>query len=243
MNFSKPIFVLFFSILLCGSAPWAIAQKSSADTILSNGLRIGFDLGRVANYFIRNQKNFSLEGSVDVGYQRWLGVAEVGYGHITNGRTDLQGQRIYGYSSNGVYTRLGVERNLLRGGDDVVFYGLRYGVGRVGYTYGEFTVKDTIWGNHTASLPQTNGLLHWAELVGGLKGKVWNNFYMGFTLRFRFRVASNFSTETGPISMPGFGNATKSTQFGFSYYVFYRIPFKKPATFVRQKKKNPDSQD
>jgi len=210
----------------------ALAQKTASDTILSNGLRIGFDLGRIANYYLQNRRNFALEASADVGYQRWLGVAELGYANVTNGRDG-----VYSYTSNGIYGRLGVERNLLKGGDDVVFWGLRYGVGRVGYRYGSYTVIDPIWGNNNGSIPQTSALQHWGELVGGIKGMVLKNVYLGFTLRFRVKISSNYSPETGPILVPGFGNAQNNTAFGISYYVAYRIPFKKPATFPKKPKK------
>lgn len=224
---SRLLFSLGLVSCLAGIGTRSVAQVSASDTVLSNGLRIGFDVGRIANYFLQNRKNFGLEACADVGYQKWLGVVEAGYARNTDGRAGL-----YDHVSNGIYGRLGVERNMLRGGDDAVFWGLRYGVGRVAYRYDFYTVQDTVWGAATRSVPQSAGLMHWGEVVGGLKGKIWNNFYLGFTLRFRVRLADNIDSDTGPILMPGFGRASESTQFGVSYYVSYRIPFKKPATFV-----------
>ncbi len=224
---SRLLFGLFLVSCLSGICTRSFGQVSASDTVLSNGLRIGFDVGRVANYFLQNRKNFGLEAYADVGYQKWLGVVEAGYARNTDGRPG-----VYEYTGNGVYGRFGVERNMLRGGDDAVFWGLRYGVGRVGYRYDSYTVRDTVWGNASGSVPQSSGLMHWGELVGGLKGRLWNNFYLGFTLRFRTRLAGNIDSDTGPVLVPGYGRSAKNTQFGVSYYVSYRIPFKKPATFV-----------
>lgn len=227
---SPLLFVLFLGSCLSGIHTQSFAQVSASDTVLSNGLRIGFDVGRVANYFLQNRKNFGLEAYADVGYQKWLGVVEVGYARNTNGRPG-----VYDYTGNGVYGRVGVERNMLRGGDDAVFWGLRYAVGRAGYRYDSFTVTDSVWGNVSGGIPQSSSLMHWGELVGGLKGKIWNNFYLGFTIRARVRLAGDENQETGPILMPGYGRASKNTQFGVSYYVSYRIPFKKPATFISKR--------
>lgn len=224
---SRLLFGLGLVSCLAGIRTQATAQVSASDTVLSNGLRIGFDVGRVANYFLQNRKNFGLEAYADMGYQKWLGVVEAGYARNADGRAG-----VYEYTGNGIYGRLGVERNMLRGGDDAVFWGLRYGVGRVGYRYGSYTVRDTVWGDASGGVPQSSGVMHWGELVGGLKGRIRGNFYLGFTLRFRTRLAGNIDSDTGPILMPGYGKSAKNTQFGISYYVSYRIPFKKPATFV-----------
>ncbi len=236
MKHCHPILLFFLIVvgvsLVTGAYTPAAAQKAASDTILSNGLRIGFDVGRIANYYLRNRRNFSLEASADVGYQRWLGVAELGYATITNSRAQS-----YDYKSNGVYGRVGIERNLLKGGDDVVFWGLRYGVSQLSYQYGSYVVSDSVWGNTTGTIPQTSVMQHWGELVGGIKGMVFKNVYLGFTLRFRVKINGNYAPETSPIEIPGYGNALKTTAFGISYYVSYRIPFKKPATFPKKPKK------
>ena len=231
MKHYNPILLFSLTVVLGSLYTSASAQPSASDTILSNGLRIGFDLGRVANYYLSNQRNFSLESSADVGYQRWLGVAELGYGNVTNGR-----DQVYDYNSNGVYARIGIDRNLLKGGDDVVFWGLRYGVGRVSYRYSFYAVADSIWGNTSGNIPQSSALQHWGELVGGLKAMVMKNIYLGFTVRFRVKLNGNYESETGPILIPGFGKAASNTAFGANYYISYRIPFSKPATFQRKPK-------
>jgi hypothetical protein len=216
------------NVLLPGQA---LAQKSASDTMLSNGIRVGFDLGRVANYYLQNREDFSLEAFADVGYQRWLGVAEAGFANVQKSREGL-----YDYTSNGAYLRVGVERNLLKGGDDVVFWGLRYGVAAMGYRYDNYTAVDSVWGNSTGSIPQTAAVQHWGELVGGIKAMVLKNVYLGFTLRFRVKASGNYSTDTGPILIPGFGSSLRNTAFGANYYIAYRIPFKKPANFARKPK-------
>jgi hypothetical protein len=228
-----PFFLLIavFVSLLAGTHTPVRAQKSASDTVLSNGLRIGFDVGRIANYYLQNRNFFSLEASADVGYQRWLGVAELGYATITKER-----EQRYAYSGNGFFGRIGVERNLLKGGDDVVFWGLRYGVGQTTYEYSFYTVRDPVWGDIDGSVQKTSAMQHWGELVGGIKGQVLKNIYLGFTLRARVKIAGTYATETAPIIMPGYGNPLKGTTFGMNYYISYRIPFTKPATFPKKPK-------
>jgi hypothetical protein len=197
------------------------AQTAARDTAYTNGLRIGFDLSRIANYYITDRKNRSYEVSADFRFRKLFYVAEAGIATIQKTRPE------YAFQSNGYYGRLGIDRNMLKGGNDVLFFGARYGLSVFNFQSDYYVAPDAYWGDLRSSYPKETFSAHWLEGVAGLKGNVWRNFYLGFTTRFKLRMALSGNKDVGAITIPGFGDASTRTAFGFNYYVFYLIPLKK----------------
>lgn len=218
----RPIFVFSFSLpalLLTGFC--GFAQTPAADTVRRSGLRLGFDLSRIANYYITRQKVKGLEVSADMAFRKLLYVAEAGVANISKTRPE------YEFKTNGFYGRIGIERNMLKNGNDVLFFGARYALGVFDFRSDRFVATDDYWGDYESSIEKQGFSAHWLEGVTGLKGNVWRNFYLGFTVRYKLRVAFSGNQTLGSITIPGFGDAAKRSAFGFNYYVFYQIPFRK----------------
>jgi hypothetical protein len=205
--------------LLLAAAPGR-AQTAGRDTVYTKGVRIGFDLSRVANYYITQRKVLGFEVSGDLRLQnKLLYVAEAGFATIAKDAPD------YTFRSNGYYGRLGIERNMLKGGDDILFFGARYAFSAFNFQSDRFVVVESYWQDTLrSSYPKENFLAQWVEGVAGLKGNVFGNFYLGFTARFKLRVAVSGNRNVGAITIPGFGDASNRASFGFNYYVFYQIP-------------------
>ena len=200
---------------LCG-----FTQTAAPDTARRSGLRLGFDLSRLANYYITERKVQGLEFSVDLAYRKLFYVAEAGVANTS------KSQPSYQFATNGYYGRLGIERNMLKGGKDVMFFGARYAFGAFNFRSDRFVAPDLYWGDFESSIGQQNFTAHWLEGISGLKGNVWQNFYLGFTVRFKYRVSLSGNQGLGSITIPGFGDAAKRSAFGFNYYIFYQIPFR-----------------
>ncbi|QHT68655.1 hypothetical protein GXP67_19395 [Rhodocytophaga rosea] len=205
----------------------AFAQTAREDTVLSNGVRIGVDLGKIAYYFLTNKGHKTFEASADVGYKKVVFVAEAGFSNITLEKTDTFN---YSYTSNGLFGRVGVESNLLKGGDDAIFIGARYGVSRFSFAADNILIYDEYWGSYNEPAPKQNGMAHWLEGVGGVKVNVFSNVYIGFTGRLKVKIAQSKYNGLDAVFIPGFGKADKNIMMGLSYYVFYRIPFKEKNT-------------
>jgi hypothetical protein len=199
----------------------SFAQMAKEDTVLTNGVRIGVDLGKVAYYFLTNNAHKTFEASADIGYKKVVFVAEAGFSNITLEKTDT-----FNYTSNGLFGRIGVESNLLKGGDDAIFIGARYGLSRFSFAADQILIPDAYWGDYTAPAPKQNGMAHWLEGVGGVKVNVFSNVYIGFTGRLKVRLAQSKYDGLDAVFIPGFGKADKNIMMGLSYYVFYRFPFK-----------------
>jgi hypothetical protein len=197
--------------------------QTPADTVLTNGIRVGVDIGKIAYYFLTDKAHRTLEFSGDVGYKKVLFVAEAGYSSIRMERVDTFN---YNYTSNGLFGRIGVESNLLKGGDDAIFVGARYGISQFNFAASTILIADSLWGDYKGSFPKQNATAHWLEGVAGVKVNIFNNVYLGFTGRIKFRIAASKYEMLDAIHIPGFGRADKNIMMGLSYYVFYRIPFK-----------------
>ncbi len=181
MKATNRILKYTFSLLLLLHFTGARAQSiTKADTVLSNGIRIGFDLSRIGYYFLTNQQFRSFEVSGDVGYKKWVFVVEAGNATIKKEESfliDSLSNGYFGYRSNGYFARVGVERNLLKGGDDAVFYGARYAASVFTFESDGFETRGNYWGpGYQENVARQTFTAHWAELVGGLKVLVWKNW-------------------------------------------------------------------
>jgi hypothetical protein len=89
-----------------------------------------------------------------------------------------------------------------------------------------------------ASGDKFNGLTaSWIEVVAGVKAKVINNVYLGFSLRLN-RLVSNYKpTNFDNLYIPGF-NRTYDGDFGVgvNYTITYFIPIYKKKVTNREKK-------
>lgn len=211
------------SSLLLVSPVFCFAQTAKEDTVLSTGVRIGVDLGKIAYYFLTNKGHKTFEASADVGYKKVVFVAEAGFSNITLEKTDTFNYR---YTSNGLFGRVGVENNLLKGGDDAIFIGARYGLSRFSFAADNILIPDEYWGDYITPAPKQSGMAHWMEGVGGVKVNVFSNVYIGFTGRLKIRLTQSKYEGLDAVFIPGFGKADKNIMMGLSYYVFYRFPFK-----------------
>ncbi|NJM80872.1 MAG: hypothetical protein HC854_16945, partial [Flavobacterium sp.] len=92
--------------------------------------------------------------------------------------------------------------------------------------------------NTVVSGEEFNGLsASWIEVVGGMKAKIFNNFFMGFSLRLNYLVADKKPENFDNLYIPGF-NRTYDGKFGagLNYTLSYFIPiYKKTKTKVESK--------
>ena len=132
------------------------------------------------------------------------------------------------YHMNGTYWRVGWDANLLKQDPDrnMIFLGIRYGWASFQETM-SIAVKDQVFGDHTKDLVNPNVRAAWAELTGGLRIRMWNQIWMGYTARFKFAPSVKGSDAFETYEIPGYGLRAESLYWGFNYQVFYKIPFKR----------------
>ena len=171
-------------------------------------------------------KYYSAEVSATVNINnRFLPVMEVGVGH-----TDMVSQ-LYeiGYSTRAPYYRIGMDYNMQyeNGKPNYIYLG-----GRVGYTSFEYSVDappliDPVWGGEVpVQFTDVPCRAVWAEVVGGVRAEIAKNFYMGWSLRYKYPIRTTPVIHGGPWYVPGFG-ASKGASFGATYTLSYYFNFTK----------------
>lgn len=132
------------------------------------------------------------------------------------------------YYSDGTYWRAGVDLNLLKKDPDrnMFFFGFRYA--QASYTETINMVStDPYFGSLQYQLNNPSATAAWAELVAGLRVKVWKEFWMGFTSRMKFASSVKGADAFNSYYVPGYGVVGQGITWGFNYQVFWRIPFAK----------------
>lgn len=222
--------LLLFPVVLFAQEPVDTLSTTAAgvDTTVNKipfkfeGARLGLDVSRLLSMAVNPEGRY-FEINSDFSFGRYLLSADWGLGR-QNRVTDL-----LEYRTSGTYFRIGPDVNFIpeNKDDNVFFLGARYGwcnfEEQLTTTY---THED--WGTFPVnSERRTNA--RWFEAVTGLKARVWDNFYLGYTMHLKFGLKVNDDGRFTAYEVPGFGRVGdgEGSNFSFSYHVLYRIPYRK----------------
>jgi len=215
---------LLISLLMLGLLKQNQAQDNSPDSTRGfqkpAGIRLGTDLIALGKT-IANSSLSGWEVNADVEMGRFYPTFD--YGRWSRDMPIRNGN----YTNNGRYFRIGVDINFLMKDPDknMFFLGARYGRSRfeeeVVY---EYSVDG--FGDFIKEASNNSAKAGWMELTAGLRVKVWKQFWMGYTARFKFLPSVKNDSELETYEIPGYGLTFKNSYWGFNYQVFWTIPFK-----------------
>lgn len=188
-------------------------------------IRGGVDLSRFLLPYLDDIEVKGFEASFDTELNHDLfPTIEYGQNYID------YNNKSYNYLANGTYFRVGLNYNMLnyqhRLDRNIFFIGARYAYSNYTHKANNVTIEND-WGSYETSFPEEKLHLHWAEAVMGLRGEIFKNFYMGYTLRIKIKLSESDYSDMSPYFVPGFGKPTDIIKAGMSYSVFYAIPIKK----------------
>lgn len=193
---------------------------------LFQGVYLSADVfGYIYPIFVKD-KFYSSEVSATLNlHNRFFPVVEVGFGH-----TDMVSQ-LYdiGYRTQAPYYRIGMDYNMQykNGKPNYIYLGARLGYTSFSYSVDAPALRDPVWGDeapvHFADVP-CRAL--WAEAVAGVRAEIARNFYMGWSLRYRYPLQKGPITHGGPWYIPGFGAGSKAV-LGAAYNITYYFNFAK----------------
>jgi len=149
-------------------------------------------------------------------------VVEAGHGRcdVTDDNTNIN------YKTAAPFLRVGLDYNVLRDKwqDNKLFVGARYGVSMYDFDISGPELVDPIWGG---SEPFAyNGIsttTQWIELLAGVQVKIWRNFHMGWSVRYKRKIASTKNDYAEPYYVPGFGTTMSETAWGFNYSLIFDL--------------------
>ena len=214
------ILVSTLILLLINISP-GFAQKKP-EVWRYEGPRIGIDLSRFLLPYMQEAKRSGWEIQGDIPYKGNLfPTFEIGMQRFDDQREDFR------YKNNGTYARLGVDMNIVKfeslKDHDFVFVGARYGYSLFkhqtdGISYSNY------WGTLETSVSERTMNAHWAELVFGMKGELFSNFFLGWTLRAKFPMSVTKDANIKPYVIPGIGKTSTDVPFDFTIGIYYRFP-------------------
>lgn len=211
----------YFSLLLLLLAFSAQGQFFDWD-LRPKGLRLGVDLiPPIGSMLTPGKEAFAVDA--DMQFNKVLVAVDYGVSSLeTTGPNFI-------YSNSGNYYRFGADYNITHRNPfgDAIFVGLRFaGAGFEEQLINAFQVPT--FGIAADTTVATGVNANWIEAVMGLKARIKNNFFLGFTIRYRLDAGiknGSFNLET--FDIPGYGRSNAGG-FGISYHAMYRIPFRKP---------------
>lgn len=235
---------IFSLMLVLVSIATQAQEKKTTDSIAIKtnryGIRVGIDLFKLSrSFYEKDYKGLELVGDYRLTKKYYLA------GEIGNENKTVDDDRV-NFTTKGTYFRAGVNYNLYENWldmENLVYLGGRYGVSSFSQTLNSYSIynRNHYFGEDAqiTSGEKFSGLsAQWIEVVVGVNAKVWNNFYVGFSLRANKLMSNKKPRNFDNLYIPGF-NRTYDGDFGvgFNYTVSYFFPVYKTKTQITVKKK------
>ncbi len=210
------------------------AQRDSIDKEIHYypqryGLRVGLDLFRTTrSLYDKTYSGFEVTGDYRLS-KNWYAAAEIGHDKMDRNENN------FGFTTNGNYIRLGANYNLninWMDREDLMYVGFRYGLSSFSQTlnwYKPYTTDPYFPTQRVEANKKYSGLsAHWVEFVAGIKTRVFNNVFMGFSLRLNGLISQTQPEDFENLYIPGFNKKhSGAIGVGFNYSISYFIPFYK----------------
>ena len=233
---SKYIFSILLTIISFSMNSQEIKNEVKAvkDTIKvypqRYGVRFGVDLFKLSrSFYEKNYKGLEVVGDYRLTKNYFL-AAEIGNENKITDDTRLN------FTTKGTYLKVGFDYNSYDNWlnmENMVYIGLRYGISAFSQELNTYKIYNTTayFGEQQPvySGDKFDGLsAQWLEFVTGVKVKVINNVFVGFSARINYLVTQKSPENFANLYIPGF-NRTYEGSFGvgFNYTVSYFLPLYK----------------
>jgi len=238
----KDIYLFITSLLVLASFP-AMAQQAADTTTVAPktyryGIRVGADLYRLTrSLYDDNYKGFEIVADYRLTKKIYV-AAEIGNDNMT------VDDDMINFTTKGTYIQAGFDYNTYENWldmENMIFVGVRYGFSSFSQNLNSYRVNQNSNVQNTATSSnyfddvvfypnqEYGGLsAHWVEVLGGIKAELFDNLFLGFTVRLKSLVANKKPEGFDNLYIPGF-NRTYAGNFGvgFNYSLSYFIPLYK----------------
>ena len=229
---------IFSIALLCFSIIGNAQKKDTTKVVYPEryGLRVGVDLHRLTkSLYDDNYKG--LEVVADYRLTRRYYIA----GEIGNEEKTVDDDRL-NFTTKGTYFKVGFDYNSFENWldmENMIYVGMRYGLSSFSQTRNSYKIYDST--NYYGETIITSGEkfsglnASWIEVIGGVKAELFNNLYLGFSLRLNYLVSNKRPENFDNLYIPGF-NRTYDGKFGagLNYTISYFIPIYKKNKEVKK---------
>jgi hypothetical protein len=215
------------------------------------GLRVGVDVYRLGrSLFDESYRGIELVGDYRL-TKKIYAAAELGNLKYTVDDTQVN------FTTNGSYIKIGFDYNAYQNWldmENMIYAGVRYGFSNFSQKLNSYRVyqNSTLDDTNINIIPSNyldevtvqadkdfSGLsAHWVELVGGAKAELFDNLFLGVSVRINVLITDKKPADFDNLFIPGF-NRTYDGNFGvgLNYTLSYFIPlYKKQASKTEVKK-------
>jgi len=208
-------------------------KKNEPKPPYTHQLRVGFDISRIAFNLMYPSKqayevqaDYALRGKLYFAAEAGLGSGKIDYSNLK-------------YSNTGFFVKAGVDNSILDkltdSDFDMAFIGARYGMGVGKRSDATYIVTNLFGPPVSGTIPGQNFVVHWGELVAGIKVEFLKHLYAGYTMRGKFLLNSGVFKELAPNYIPGYGKGDKTVVFDFNFYLSYAVQWKSKSKAVTTK--------
>ncbi|MBQ2300962.1 MAG: hypothetical protein II279_05710 [Bacteroidaceae bacterium] len=193
---------ILLTILLCVPMQAQEPQEKEKAPLLS-GIAVSADLvGLAMKAMGAKFANMEVAARLNL-YDKVFPIAELGIG--SSHREGAETGNIF--STTAPYMRFGLDYNFNKKHNGNRLFGiLRYGFSSFNYDIENKAFTDPAYGTTTPlELNGLNATGHWLEFGVGLETKLWRFIRLGWSMRYKFRLALSHEEEIAPYYIPGFG--------------------------------------
>jgi len=177
-------------------------QKDSIP--LMRGFAVSFDLVGFAMMQLSDHGQY--EGALRLNlHDEWFPIVEAGIGRANHKEDEVTH---ISYKTSAPYFRIGIDRNLLKNkhGDNRLYAGIRYAFTKYKIDISREDFHDPVW-----DWPVSYGVkdlscsFRWMEVVIGIDAKIFGPLHLGWSVRYKRRLASECGNIGKTWYVPGFG--------------------------------------
>jgi len=194
-------------------------QKDSIPVF--RGLAVSFDLVGLA--MMQLSDNGQYEGALRVNlHDEWFPIIEAGIGKA-NHVDDVVKQ--INYKTTAPYFKIGIDKNMLKQkhGPYRFYVGLRYAFTSYKVDISRDPFPDPVWLWDTSyGVKDERCNQHWLEVSLGVDAKIFGPFHLGWSVRYKRRIAHNDGIIGRTWYVPGYG-ISGSTRLGGTFNVIIDI--------------------
>lgn len=223
----------FISRITAVSAALALAMTASAaqngkknaaaepDTIpFFRSVAVSADAVGLAELAFGNYGQYEIALRINL-KDKYFPVIEAGYGKADANDVTTA----LSYKTAAPYGKIGIDFNLMRNKHDNyrVYAGVRYACTYYKFDIAGNGITDPVWGgnvDYRAEGVKCN--YHWAEGVFGVDAKIAGPFRLGWSVRYRKRIAHNDGTVGNTWYVPGYGKQG-GTRLGGTFNIIIEL--------------------
>ena len=217
---------VFFAILLLLLSPLgANAQKTfriEKDSLpLFQGFAVSADLMGLIQMQLSDYGQYEAALRINL-HNQYFPIVEVGYGKAEHSNDVITG---ISYRTKAPYFRVGCDVNLMKNkqSKNRIYGGLRYAFTKYDVEVFREPFPDPTWQWETSFGVHDNPCYqHWAEAVVGIDSQVFGPLHLGWSVRYRRRIAHDDGIMGKTWYVPGFGTQG-STKLGATFNVIIDI--------------------